>query len=158
MSNAGFVSLPREHLKRCVFEIGEAGPQRSAARVYRKLSQVEILVRKSELTEAHGRAALKFEKIYHGAMGVDVRSDDGYTPDPLEYPQAYYAQKLSATKDAFAQPAQFHALRSLIIEDMPLEQVGRCWRGAKKREIARAHGLAVVSLSLDHLVRHWGLV
>jgi len=134
--------------------------QKTNRQAYRKLSLLEQLRKRDEITAEQLRAADKLEKHYFGSLGHDVRSDDGYTPDPLEYPQAYHADKLRRAAAAVASPRLWGALMVAIMNDSPrtVERIGFTARATKRREIARATGLEIINTGLELLTLHWGFL
>jgi hypothetical protein len=125
---------------------------------YRRISIWEKLRKDGDIDNGQLQAANKLYKIHWGSLGMDVRDGDNINPDPLEYPQSYYAQKLAEAEQAVTVPAIWSAMiQQVQLEDFDLFiDIGRKARGVKDRRIARAHGLCMVQTGLDLLAYHWG--
>lgn len=122
---------------------------------YRVLTIFETLHKRGDIEGDHLAAAKKLEKHYLGALGHDVRTGEGSTEDPLEYPRSYHAQKLAQAQSEILH-REWIALHILLDERGSLIEIGRTFRPIGSREIARATGLAIVTTGLERLAYLWG--
>lgn len=131
--------------------------QKVQRHAYRKLSPFETLARAQDIDDAQFLAAQKLTRHWLGSQGVDVRSENwNGTPGDYEYSRTYHSQQFAEARKAILICAQWDALMTMLDESGTPEDIGRTWRGAKKREIARAHGVALIALGLETLARMWG--
>ena len=124
---------------------------------HRAITQMEDTLRRQDIDPEQYQAGLKFEKHYHGMMGIDVRRGDTTTPDPIEYPKFYHGEKIWHAAGALSSPDQYEAVRAFVIDDTPLVGIGRTIRPGVSHPVARATGLTAISVALDVLCYHWGI-
>jgi hypothetical protein len=126
---------------------------------YRRKTVWETYLKRGNIDRAEKDAADKLTKIWLGSMGVDVREGDNINPDPLEYPQTYYAQKLADARSAVKTPRLWSALMmQLDLDDLQVTtEIGRKYRGIKDRAQAHAAGMTMLQTSLEILALHWGI-
>lgn len=126
---------------------------------YRRKTVWETYQQRGSIDAAERQAADKLYKIWQGSQGVDVRSGDNINPDPLEYPQSYYAEKLADAKAAVRTPRLWAALMmQLELDDLQVTtEIGRKHRGLKDRAQAHAAGMTMLQTGLELLALHWGI-
>jgi len=126
---------------------------------YRRKTVWETYQARGAIDAEEKQAADKLTKVWLGAQGVDVRSGDNINPDPLEYPQSYYAQKLAAAEQAVKSPRLWGALiMQLQLDDLQVTtEIGRKYRQTKDRAQAHAAGMTMLQTGLELLAIHWGL-
>lgn len=126
---------------------------------YRRKTVWETYLKRGSIDRAEKDAADKLTKIWQGSMGVDVREGDNINPDPLEYPQTYYGQKLALAKDAIPTDNIWSALMMQIeLDDLQVTvEIGQKFRGYKDRAQAQAAGMTMLQTGLAVLADHWGI-
>lgn len=145
-----------EQQRRYKFEAPKVDQARNQV-AYKKHSPFEIMLQRDEIDGNQLLAAEKFTKHYWGALGHDVRKGDGYTNDPLEYPQTYHGQMICKARHVLMLPILYDAIESQVTENMSLVELGQYLRPSiKRREILRNVAVTVLSNGLDILAIHWG--
>jgi len=125
----------------------------------RVLDEFQRLAISGRLTTEQGAAAGKLRRHFFGAMGVDVRDDEGtggFCDDACEYPRTYHAQKLAQAEKA-ATARMWEGLQILLNDMGGVELVGSAVCHVNNPAQARAAGFELIASALDLLVREWGL-
>lgn len=133
--------------------------QKTKARAYRKISLIEDLKNREEITPEQYQAGERFHRIWHGAHGADVRMDFGGLPYDPDYPaQEAMASDLRYARSVIRLVHIWRALEMFLIEEKPLTDIHQeVLRKSVSRPIARAAGLTLVSVGLDLLADAWGI-
>jgi hypothetical protein len=131
--------------------------QARARKTFRRVTQFETLRNRGDIEPEHYSAAQRFEGLYYGAQGADVRTENETSGDTeREFARTACAQELARCEKALL-PAEFRALEALVHDIQSVEDIGRKISGAQKREIARARGLGIVVSGLERLALMWGM-
>lgn len=132
--------------------------QRTARQAYRRISQVERLYKRDEITYAQFAAAEKLHRHMLGAMGVKVQHSDDHSPlnDVCEYPITYHNQKVAEAEKAIANPKLWNDTVALIDESQTLVEIGK-GRGRTSHAVAKAFALGRIVIALDTIGDLWGL-
>lgn len=136
--------------------------QRSRRDAYRVTSRMEALRDVGKISEPEYRAALKMERHYLGALGVDVRAgDDPGGHEDLEAEEAvvYHGQMLAEMRKLLSSE-QYRALCEIIQDQATLEEIGRrafADLAISNRPQAYIAGLVLIKIGLRVIVDRYGM-
>ena len=131
--------------------------QKVACPAFRRISQIEKMRKRKDISYEQFRAAEKLNTHRLGAMGVKVGQgeDTGLNAD-TEYPITYHNQKIDIARDAIGNARMWHDLMCVVEESRTLVQIGTSPR-RMSHAVARAYALGRIATALDTLVDLWGL-
>ena len=132
--------------------------QKTARQAYRKISQVERLFKRDEITYSQFAAAEKLHRHMLGALGIKVQhgDDNGSLNDVTEYPITYHNQKVAEAKKAVGNFRLWADLCSMIDERQSLVEIGT-GPGRTSHAVAKAFALGRIITALDIVSDLWGL-
>jgi len=152
------VEPTREWLDKHVGKLDRPHVDQHVRRVaYRKLSPFETLHRNDDIDQEQWQAAQRLTRHWLGSQGVDVRDFNGGASGDYEFARTVHAREFHEARFVVQVSSQWDALMTMLDETGTPEDLGRTWRGAKTRALARAHGVHLIALGLEVLARHWGI-